>query len=212
VETSTRSTCLEASVFERFTDRARRAVVIAQEEARRLRHTHIGTEHILLGLVREEDGTASGVLREAGLDLDGLRRDVTEIVAPGESRPSGGIPFSRRAKKVLELALREALTLRHNYIGTEHILLGLLREGQGVAAQVLAKTGLGLETFRARTLEAIRLHPAERSTPETALSSGHSVDERLDRLQRSLERIERRLDAMGAPPDPGRRPPQEDAG
>ena len=124
-------------VFERFTDRARRAVVLAQEEARMLNHDYIGTEHLLLGLVRERDGVAGKALASLDISLEAVRRQVEEIIGQGQAAPTGHIPFTPRAKKVLELSLREALQLGHNYIGTEHILLGLIREGEGVATQVL---------------------------------------------------------------------------
>ena len=124
-------------MFERFTDRARHVVVLAQEEARRLDHNYIGTEHILLGLLGEPDGIAGRVLDGVGMSLESTRQEVTAIVGTGTTAPSGHIPFTPRAKKTLELALREALQLQHNYIGTEHILLGLIREGEGVAAQIL---------------------------------------------------------------------------
>src|SRR5215475_7491835 len=124
-------------MFERFTSRARHAVVLAQEESRRLRHNYIGTEHILLGLLAEPDGIASRVLAGFGLSLEGARDEVATIIGTGTAAPSGHIPFTPRAKKTLELALREALQLHHNYIGTEHILLGVIREGEGVGAQVM---------------------------------------------------------------------------
>jgi ATP-dependent Clp protease ATP-binding subunit ClpA len=128
-------------MFERFTSRARHVVVQAQEEARRLRHNYIGTEHILLGLLGETDGLAARALAGFGMSLDGARDEVVAIVGTGEVAPSGHIPFTPRAKKTLELALREALQLHHNYIGTEHILLGVMREGDGVGAQVLRQHG-----------------------------------------------------------------------
>jgi len=128
-------------MFERFTNRARHTVVLAQEEARRLHHNYIGTEHILLGLLGEPEGIAGRALEGFGLSLDGARREVAAIVSPGPAAPSGHIPFTPRAKKTLEFALREALQLSHNYIGTEHILLGLMKEGDGVAAQVLRQHG-----------------------------------------------------------------------
>ena len=128
-------------MFERFTDRARRVVVLAQEEARLLNHNYIGTEHILLGLIHEGEGVAAKALESLGISLEAVRSQVEEIIGQGGSSPSGHIPFTPRAKKVLELSLREALQLGHNYIGTEHILLGLIREGEGVAAQVLVKLG-----------------------------------------------------------------------
>jgi ATP-dependent Clp protease ATP-binding subunit ClpA len=124
-------------MFERFTNRARHVVVLAQEEARRLRHNYIGTEHILLGLLGEPDGVGGRALAGFGMSLESTRREVTAIVSAGTTAPSGHIPFTPRAKKTLELSLREALQLHHNYIGTEHILLGLMREGEGVAAQIL---------------------------------------------------------------------------
>ncbi|MBV9446455.1 MAG: hypothetical protein JO345_11255 [Streptosporangiaceae bacterium] len=126
-------------MFERFTNRARHVVVLSQEEARRLKHNYIGTEHILLGLLGETDGLAARVLQTFGISLEGTRRDVTEVVGVGKSEPSGHIPFTPRAKKTLELALREALEMHHNYIGTEHILLGILREGDGVGADVMKR-------------------------------------------------------------------------
>ncbi|MGZ6978137.1 MAG: Clp protease N-terminal domain-containing protein, partial [Acidimicrobiia bacterium] len=131
-------------MFERFTDRARRVVVLAQEEARLLNHNYIGTEHILLGLIHEGEGVAAKALVSLGISLEAVRAQVEEIIGHGGSAPSGHIPFTPRAKKVLELSLREALQLGHNYIGTEHILLGLIREGEGVAAQVLVKLGADL--------------------------------------------------------------------
>jgi Clp amino terminal domain, pathogenicity island component len=135
-------------MFERFTDRGRRVVVLAQEEARLLNHNYIGTEHVLLGLIHEEQGVAARALTELGISLDAVRAEVEQIVGQGKSPPTGHIPFTPRAKKVLELSLREALALGHNYIGTEHILLGLIREGEGVAAQVLVKLGAGLDRVR----------------------------------------------------------------
>src|SRR5205085_823256 len=136
------------TMFERFTDRARRVIVLAQEEAGLLNHNYIGTEHILLGLVREREGIAAKALELLGVSLDEVRAQVEEIIGHGESAPTGQIPFTPRAKKVLELSLREALQLGHNYIGTEHILLGLLREGEGVAAQVLVRLGADLARIR----------------------------------------------------------------
>ena len=129
-------------MFERFTERARQVVVLAQEEARTLKHNYIGTEHILLGLLREEEGLAARVLESLDITVERVRAQVVRIVGSGEEVTSGQIPFTPRAKKVLELALREALSLGHNYIGTEHILLGLVRENEGVAARSRARTGL----------------------------------------------------------------------
>src|SRR5215213_3981188 len=135
-------------MFERFTDRARRVVVLAQEEARMLSHNYIGTEHILLGLIHEGEGVAAEALESLGISLEAVRAQVEEIIGQGQQAPLGDIPFTPRAKKVLELSLREALRLGHNYIRTEHILLGLIREGEGVAAQVLVKLGADLNRVR----------------------------------------------------------------
>src|SRR5258708_2891909 len=148
-------------MFERFTSRARHVVVLAQEEARQLQHNYIGTEHILLGLLAEQDGLAFRALERFGMSLDGAREDVKAIVGRGKSTPTGHIPFTPRAKKTLELALREALQLHHNYIGTEHILLGVIREGQGVGAQVLKQHAADLATIRVAVLELLSTMPAE---------------------------------------------------
>ena len=142
-------------MFERFTDRARRVVVLAQEEARLLNHNYIGTEHILLGLIHEGEGVAAKALESLNISLEAVRRQVEEIIGQGGSSPSGHIPFTPRAKKVLELSLREALQLGHNYIGTEHILLGLIREGEGVAAQVLVKLGAELARVRQQVIQLL---------------------------------------------------------
>jgi ATP-dependent Clp protease ATP-binding subunit ClpC len=155
-------------MFERFTDRARRVVVLAQEEARMLNHNYIGTEHILLGLIHEGEGVAAKALESLGIALEGVRQQVEEIIGQGQQAPSGHIPFTPRAKKVLELSLREALQLGHNYIGTEHILLGLIREGEGVAAQVLVKLGADLNRVRQQVLQLLSGYqgkePAESGT------------------------------------------------
>ena len=142
-------------LFERFTDRARRVVVLAQEEARLLNHSYIGTEHILLGLIHEGEGVAAKALESLNISLEAVRAQVEEIIGQGGSSPSGHIPFTPRAKKVLELSLREALQLGHNYIGTEHILLGLLREGEGVATQVLVKLGADLGKVRQQVIQLL---------------------------------------------------------
>ncbi|WP_420733034.1 ATP-dependent Clp protease ATP-binding subunit [Brevibacterium luteolum] len=142
-------------MFERFTDRARRVVVLAQEEAKILKHNYIGTEHILLGLIHEGEGIAAKALEGMGISLEQVRDQVTEIIGQGQQAPSGHIPFTPRAKKVLELSLREALQLGHTYIGTEHILLGLIREGEGVAAQVLVKLGADLARVRQEVIKLI---------------------------------------------------------
>jgi len=165
-------------MFERFTDRARRVVVLAQEEARMLNHNYIGTEHILLGLIHEGEGVAAKGLEALGISLEAVRAQVEEIIGQGQQAPSGHIPFTPRAKKVLELSLREALQLGHNYIGTEHILLGLIREGEGVAAQVLVKLGADLNRVRQQVIQLLSGYqgkeavtqggPAE-GTPSTSL-------------------------------------------
>jgi ATP-dependent Clp protease ATP-binding subunit ClpC len=148
-------------MFERFTDRARRVVVLAQDEATRLHHNHIGTEHLLLGLIHEGEGVAAKALEELEISLDAVRQQVEEIVGRGKDAPSGHIPFTPRAKKALELSLREALQLGHDYIGTEHILLGLIREGDGVAAQVLVALGADLNRVRQQVIQVLRGHQAE---------------------------------------------------
>jgi ATP-dependent Clp protease ATP-binding subunit ClpC len=150
-------------MFERFTNRARHAVVLAQEEARQLRHNYIGTEHLLLGLLGEQ-GIASEALLRFGLSLDGAREEVKSIIGPGKGAVSGHIPFTPRAKKTLELALREALQLHHNFIGTEHILLGVLREGRGVAAQILETHANNLLEIRMAVLDLVASTPVETTT------------------------------------------------
>ena len=135
-------------MFEQFTERARQVVVHAQDEARCLRHNYIGTEHILLGLIREEEGLAARVLGSLGVTLDGVREQVGQIVGQGDEVTTGQMPFTPRAKKVLELSLREALSLGHSNIGTEHVLLGLVRENEGVAARILLDFGADAETIR----------------------------------------------------------------
>ncbi|HSG78380.1 MAG TPA: ATP-dependent Clp protease ATP-binding subunit [Acidimicrobiia bacterium] len=158
-------------MFERFTDRARRVVVLAQEEARLLNHNYIGTEHILLGLIHEGEGVAARALEGMGISLESVRTQVVEIIGQGAQAPSGHIPFTPRAKKVLELSLREALQLGHNYIGTEHILLGLIREGEGVAAQVLQKLGAELHKVRQTVIQLLSGAQAEE---EPSSSSGRA--------------------------------------
>jgi len=142
-------------LFQRFSDRARRVVVLAQEEARMLNHNYIGTEHLLLGLIQEGEGVAAKALESMNISLEAVRNQVEEIIGRGSSAPTGHIPFTPRAKKVLELSLREALQLGHNYIGTEHILLGLIREGEGVAAQVLTKLGADLDRVRNQVVQLL---------------------------------------------------------
>jgi ATP-dependent Clp protease ATP-binding subunit ClpC len=143
-------------MFERFDQRARHAVDLAREEARMLNHGYVGTEHILLGLIREGDSVAVKALESLGISLDAVRRQVEEIIGQGQQAPSGHIPFTRRAQKVLELSLRESLRLNHGYIGTEHILLGLIGEGDGVAAHVLTKLGADLDQVRQQVLKSLQ--------------------------------------------------------
>ncbi len=159
-------------MFERFTDRARRVVVLAQEEARLLNHNYIGTEHILLGLIHEGEGVAARGLESLGISLESVRSQVVEIIGQGSQAPSGHIPFTPRAKKVLELSLREALQLGHNYIGTEHILLGLIREGEGVAAQVLQKLGAELHKVRQTVIQLLSGVQGEEGSSQSAHPGG----------------------------------------
>ena len=185
-------------MFERFTDRARRVVVLAQEEARLLHHNYIGTEHILLGLIHEGEGVAAKSLESLGISLEAVRNQVEEIIGQGGSSPSGHIPFTPRAKKVLELSLREALQLGHNYIGTEHILLGLIREGEGVAAQVLVKLGADLSRVRQQVIQLLSGYggPQGSGSPEKATTSpggsgegGASGSLVLDQFGRNLTKL-----------------------
>ena len=176
-------------MFEKFTDKARRVVVLAQEEAKLLNHNYIGTEHILLGLIHEGEGVAAKALESLDISLDQVREQVQEIIGQGQQAPTGHIPFTPRAKKVLELSLREALQLGHSYIGTEHLLLGLIREGEGVAAQVLTK--LGADTNRVRQ-QVIQLLSGNPSTKETVNVGGDNAAEKqkgsqiLDQFGRNL--------------------------
>jgi hypothetical protein len=149
------SSARRQTMFQRFTDRARQVVVLAQEEARRLDHNYVGTEHILLGLISEGGGVAARALESLGISLDAVRQQVEEIIGQGQQAPSGHIPFTPRAKKVLELSLRESMQLGHTYIGTEHILLGLVREGDGVAAQVLVRLGADLNRVRQQVIQLL---------------------------------------------------------
>jgi ATP-dependent Clp protease ATP-binding subunit ClpC len=162
-------------MFERFTDRARNVVVLAQEEARLLKHNYIGTEHILLGLIRESEGIAAQALQALGIGLEAVREQVQEIIGTGQQAPSGHIPFTPRAKKVLELSLREAMQLGDNYIGTEHILLGLIREGEGVAAQVLIKLDGNLNKVRQQVIRMKAATPATEEMPAAAAGPAEST-------------------------------------
>src|SRR5579864_5419967 len=179
-------------MFERFTDRARRVVVLAQEEARMLNHNYIGTEHILLGLIHEGEGVAAKALESLGIMLESVRQQVEEIIGQGQVSPTGHIPFTPRAKKVLELSLREALQLGHNYIGTEHILLGLIREGEGVAAQVLVKLGADLNKVRAQVIALLQGYQG--GPKESGAGSGEQAPTGslvLDQFGRNLTQLAR---------------------
>jgi ATP-dependent Clp protease ATP-binding subunit ClpC len=179
-------------MFERFTDRARRVVVLAQEEARMLNHNYIGTEHILLGLIHEGEGVAAKALESLGISLEGVRQQVEEIIGQGQQAPSGHIPFTPRAKKVLELSLREALQLGHNYIGTEHILLGLIREGEGVAAQVLVKLGADLNRVRQQVIQLLSGYQGKEPAAAGATGEGApSTSLVLDQFGRNLTQAAR---------------------
>jgi len=189
-------------MFERFTDRARRVVVLAQEEARMLNHNYIGTEHILLGLIHEGEGVAAKALESLGISLEAVRQQVEEIIGQGQQAPSGHIPFTPRAKKVLELSLREALQLGHNYIGTEHILLGLIREGEGVAAQVLVKLGADLNRVREQVIQLLHGHRGE-ADPAASRQRGlppEIIAARLHAIGARLSAVEQRT---GTGPDTG---------
>ncbi len=177
-------------MFERFTDRARRVVVLAQEEARMLNHNYIGTEHILLGLIHEGEGVAAKALESLGISLEAVRQQVEEIIGQGQQAPSGHIPFTPRAKKVLELSLREALQLGHNYIGTEHILLGLIREGEGVAAQVLVKLGADLNRVRQQVIQLLNGYQSKEPAGASS-ESAPSTSLVLDQFGRNLTQAAR---------------------
>jgi ATP-dependent Clp protease ATP-binding subunit ClpC len=177
-------------MFERFTDRARRVVVLAQQEARRLDHNYIGTEHILLGLIHEGQGVAASALDSLGISLQAVRQQVEEIIGRGQQTPSGHIPFTPRAKKVLELSLRESQQLGQDYIGTEHILLGLVREGDGVAAQVLVKLGADLNRVRQQVIQLLHGHQEKEPVPTASAERELRL---LPGVQAHLEAIEQRL-------------------
>ena len=181
-------------MFERFTDRARRVVVLAQEEARMLNHNYIGTEHILLGLIHEGEGVAAKALESLNISLEAVRQQVEEIIGQGQAAPTGHIPFTPRAKKVLELSLREALQLGHNYIGTEHILLGLIREGEGVAAQVLQKLGADLNRVRQTVIQLLSGYTGGKGEQVSAGGGTESAGQGsavLDQFGRNLTQLAR---------------------
>jgi ATP-dependent Clp protease ATP-binding subunit ClpA len=181
-------------MFERFTDRARRVVVLAQDEARLLNHNYVGTEHILLGLIQEGKGVAAKALESLGISLQAVRAQVEEIIGRGQQAPfPGHIPFTPRAKKVMELSLRESLQLGHSYIGTEHILLGLIREGDGVAAQVLVKLGADLNRVRQQVIVLLHGYQGKELSPSGATAGEHTL---LSRVQTRLDAVEGRLAAI----------------
>jgi len=179
-------------MFERFTDRARGVVVLAEEEARILNHDYIGTEHILLGLIHEGDGVAAKTLESLGISLQAVRQEVEETIGQGEQVPSEGIAFTPRAKKVFELSLRESLQLGQHCVGPEHILLGLIREGDGLASQVLVKLGADLNRVRQQVLRL--LHGLQAKEPVAVLA------ERVQQLTEEIERLRALLRQHGIDP------------
>jgi ATP-dependent Clp protease ATP-binding subunit ClpC len=217
-------------MFERFSDRARQVVILAQEEARRLNHDYIGTEHVLLGLLRDGESVAASALQALGITLEAVRQQVEEIIGRGNKAPSGHIPFTPRAKKVLELSLREAMNFGHNYINPEHILLGLLREGEGVAVQVLVRLGADLNRVRLQVIQLLSteggtpgVRVAERETGEAARSPrlavpgswAIGVQDALAKIADRLTAIERHLGMTTRPAesaDPRGQEPDDSAG
>jgi len=191
---------LEAVVFERFTDKARAVIVLAQEEARKFNHNYIGTEHILLGLLDQDESLAATALHDLGVDPDSVRTRVGEIIGYGDKAPAGHIPFTPRAKKVLELSLREALALKHDYIGTEHLLLGLLREGEGVGAQVLVSSGVALADARAEVERLVGERPEAEQRPRAgaALSSILPRPLRMSRDRAEVARLQSEVERLRA--------------
>jgi ATP-dependent Clp protease ATP-binding subunit ClpC len=185
-------------MFERFTDRARQVVVLAQEEARMLNHNYIGTEHILLGLIHEGNGVAARALEALGITDEAVRQQIDEIVGRGKKPArSGHIPFTAQAKKSLELSLREALQLGHNYIGTEHILLGLIREGEGPAAQVLTAMGADLDTVREQVIELLHgRHPKDEPGTRRSGKGGRGKRKLLAEILDRLDSIDSRLSVV----------------
>ena len=186
-------------MFERFTDRARRVVVLAQEEARMLEHGYIGTEHLLLGLIHEGDGVAAKALEAMGINLGAVRQQVETIIGRGQHPPAGHIPFTPRAKRVLELSWRESDQMGHRYIGTEHILLGLVREGDGVAAQVLVKLGADLSPVRQQVVQLLHGSAVAgagegsrwREAPGVRAAAAEDVLARIGALESRLAAVER---------------------
>jgi ATP-dependent Clp protease ATP-binding subunit ClpA len=207
-------------VFERFTERARQVVVLAQGEARALKHNYIGTEHLLLGLLREEEGLAARVLESLDITVEEVRAQVARIIGHGDEPPTASqIPFTPRAKKVLELALREAMALGHNYIGTEHILLGVVRENQGVGARILLEFDADAETIRNEVLRVLGRHAVHaQENPELRAELDRVRAEKEGAIEakefekaENLREIERRLTGglVGEPRPLPRRPPAQ---
>jgi ATP-dependent Clp protease ATP-binding subunit ClpC len=198
-------------MYERLTDRARRVVALAEDEARRLSHNHVGTEHLLLGLIDEGDGVAARTLESLGVSLAAVRQQVEMIIGQGREAPRGRIPYTPRARKALELSLREALQLGHHHIGTEHILLGLVREGKGAAAQMLVKLGADLNRVRQQVIQLLDAEGAQQ--PETIPAvrrlslAGGSERKLLSEVLGRVELIDSRLSAVerhvGTGPDVG---------
>ena len=196
-------------MFERFSNQARRVVVLAQEESRALNHHHIGTEHLLLGLLREERGAGARALESAGITLEAARREVETRVGRGSEQAEGHIPFTRRAKKSLELSLRESLALGQDYIGTGHLLLGLMRQGDSVGAEVLVSLGADLNVVRGRVIELLNDDPEregverarERGTPPRPARTTGTVQALLELIDTRLTAIERHLGITRAGPE-----------
>jgi ATP-dependent Clp protease ATP-binding subunit ClpA len=182
-------------MFERFTDRARRVVVLALEEARRLNHDDLGTEHLLLGLTREGQGVAAEALESLGIRLEAIRSQVEEVIGRGQRAPTGHIPFTPRAKKVLELSLREAKQLGHDYVGTEHLLLGLVREGEGVAAQVLVKLGAELSRVRQQVIQLLSVSAGDLETASRTRWVRMRVPEELREAEEQLAQVRQQKQA-----------------
>jgi ATP-dependent Clp protease ATP-binding subunit ClpC len=197
-------------MFERFTDRARRVIVLAQEEARLLNHNYIGTEHLLLGLLHDGGGTAARALESLGVTLDAARDQVREMIGEGQQALTGHIPFTPRAKKVLELSLREALSLGDDHIGTEHLLLGLVAEADGLGAQIVARLGASRRAVRDKVIELCGAEPDPAAAeaglwPRAARVRGVAISEVHDLLasiDRRLSAIERHLGIAAAPDEP----------
>ena len=183
-------------MFDRFTDRARRAIVLAQEEARTLNHDYIGTEHLLLGLIHEGEGVAAKALESLGISLAAVRQQIEEIIGQGQQAPSGHIPFTPRANKVLELADRETRALGHAYVGTEHILLGLIREGDGVAAQVLVKLGADLTRVRQQVIQLLRGDQGADVPGAGSRRDNRAAARLLDDALARIDALDRRLAAI----------------